>query len=61
MNGKETNQKRITTSVSQGSILKIFLFLLCINNVDSSSGNSEVSMFANDNTKFKAKMKKGSQ
>ena len=57
MNGKETNQKRITTGVSQGSNLGTFLFLLCIKNLDCSSGNSEVSMFANENTIFNAKMK----
>ena len=55
MNGKETNQKQITTTVPQGSILGPFLFLLYINNLDSCSGNSKVSMFADDTTIFNAK------
>ena len=49
---EETNQKRITRSVPQGSILGPFLFLLHINNLDSFSGNSKMSMFANDTTIF---------
>ena len=55
MNGKETNQKQITTGVPQVSILGPFLFLLYINNLDSSRGNSKMSMFANDTTIFNAK------
>ena len=55
MNGKDTNQKRIKTAVPQGSVLGPFLFLLYINNLDSSSGNSKVSMFADDTTIFNAK------
>ena len=57
MSGKETNQKRITTGIPQGSILGPFLFILYINNLDSSSGNSKVSMFADDTTIFNAKKK----
>ena len=55
MNGKETNQKRITTGVPQGSFLGHFLFLLYIKNLDSSGGNSKMSMFAYDTTIFNAK------
>ena len=55
MNGKETNHKRITTGVPQESILGPFLFLLYIKNLDSFSGNSKVSMFADDTTMFSAK------
>ena len=55
INGKETNQKRVTTHVPQGSILGPFLFLLYINNLDSFSGNSKVYMFADDTTIFNAK------
>ena len=55
INGKETNQKRITTGVPHGSTLEPFLFLLDINNLDSSSGNSNVSMFADDTIIFNAK------
>ena len=55
MNGTETNEERITTGVPQGSILGLFLFLLYIINLDSSSGNSKVSMFADDTTAFNAK------
>ena len=55
MNGEETNQKRITTGVPQGSILGSFIFLLYINNLDTSSRNSKVSMFADDTTIFNAK------
>ena len=54
-NGNETNQKRITTGVPQEAILETFLFLLYINNLDSFSGNSKVSMFADDTTIFNAK------
>ena len=55
MNGKGTNQKRITTGVPQESILGLFLFLLYIINLDSSSENSKMSMFADDTTIFNAK------
>ena len=44
MNGKETNQKRITTGVPQRSILGPFLFQLYTNNLDSSIGNSKMSV-----------------
>ena len=60
MNGKETNQKRITTGVPQGSILGPFLFLIRYQQLgfcDSSSGNSKMSMFADDTTIFNAKKK----
>ena len=55
MNGKVTNKNRITTGFPQGSILGLFLFLPYINNLDSSSGNSKVSMFADDTTINNAK------
>ena len=54
-NGKETNQKWITTGVPQGSILGVFLFLFYISNLDSSGGNSKMSMFTDDTTIFNAK------
>ena len=55
MNGKETNEKRIKTGVPQRSILGPFLFLLYVNNLESPSGKSKVSMFADDTTTFNAK------
>ena len=58
MNGKITNQKRITTGFPQGSILGPFLFPPYINNLDSSSGNIKVSMFADDTTIINAKKSK---
>ena len=55
MNGKDRNQKRIITGVPQGSILGPFLFLLYIKNLDSSSGSSKKSVFADDTAIFNAK------
>ena len=55
MNGRETNQKRITKNVRQGSTLGPFHILLYFNKLDSSSGSSQVSMFADDSIVFDAK------
>ena len=52
MNGKETSKTDHNRCFTR---ILPFLFLLYIKNLDSSSGNSKVSMFADDTTILKAK------
>ena len=54
LNGTCTSKKQILTGVPQGSILGPFLFLLYINDLDKNSGDSNVTMFADDTTLINA-------
>ena len=54
LNGTCTSKKQILTGVPQGSILGPFLFLLYINDLDENSGDSNVTMFADDTTLINA-------
>ena len=50
LNGTRTDKKQILTGVPQGSILGPLLLLLYINDLDMNSGDSNVTMFADDTT-----------
>ena len=50
INGISSDKKQILTGVPQCSIPGPFVFLLYINNLDTSSGDSKVTMFADDTT-----------
>ena len=53
-NGICSDNKQSLTGVPQGSILGLFHFLLYINDLDTRSGDSKVTMFADDNTLINA-------
>ena len=54
VNGICSDNKQILTGVPQGSILGPFQFLLYKNDLDTSSGDSKVTMFAGDTTLINA-------